>query len=37
MTLQFHSWTCMQKKQTQKHGLKIHMHPNVHCSTVYNS
>ena len=21
----------------EKHNLKGHMHPNVHCSTVYNS
>ena len=21
----------------EKHGLKGYMHPNVHCSTVYNS
>ena len=21
----------------KKHGLKVYMHPNVHCSTVYKS
>jgi len=34
MTLQSYSWTYIQKK---KHGPKRYMHPNVPCSTVYNS
>ena len=33
MTLQSHSWAL----SGEKHDLKRYMHPNVHCSTVYNS
>ena len=33
MTLKSQSWAYIQRKN----GLKKSMHPNVHCSTVYNS
>ena len=32
MTHQSHSWAYIQKKS---HNSKRHMHPSVHCSTVY--
>ena len=37
MTLHSHSWAYIWKKQTNKHNLNGYMHPNVHCSTLYNN
>ena len=36
MIQQSNSWAYIQKKK-QNHNLKIYIHPNVHCSTIYNS
>ena len=35
MTMQSHSWIYIQRKK--KNDLKGYMHPNVLCSTIYNS
>ena len=35
MTQKTHSWVYTQKKK--KHNSKRYVHPNVNCSTVYNS
>ena len=39
MIQESNSWAYIQKKTKtkQKHNLKIYIHPNVHCSTIYNS
>ena len=37
MIQQSNSWAYIQKKKKKKHNLKIYIHPNVHCSTIYNN
>ena len=39
MIQQSHFWAYIQRRQKKKKtfDLKRRMHPNVHCSTIYNS
>ena len=37
MIQQSHFWEYIQKREKKASDSKRHVHPNVHCSTAYNS